>query len=883
VTTSLLLLALLFVPRAPPPNAPPAAAPTIVPPALLAPLDLPKALPTRRDRPVSVQVQVTVNADGTLTDIAIAPGDTNPPALQKIALEALAKAKLSPATQDGKPIAVRIDVPIVLGETTTTTELRLERSDLDPETFGPSGHARLSIEPTPTVAAGIGGQVQERGTRRPVAGVAVMLVARDPAGNPLPGSEREVLTDEDGRFVFPDVPRGRYRVEVPFFDEDSARVSTSVPSNVTLRVTPGALREYRTRVTGPTSTVTDATQIRVPVERAREIPGSSGDPLKVLESLPGIARPSAAGPGAGQLAVRGTGPNDSKFYIDGMPLPQLYHFGNIYSVLQDEWVGDIDFRAGGFSTEYGDATGGMVNVSLADLRRDSVHGHGDVNVFHVAGLVTIPISEDWTVGAAVRRSWVDAILGSVLGGEDSGVSLTSAPRYYDYQLRADHHPGGGKTRLKLLAFGSDDEVVVVGRRPDADNPQGGGFALERSFVQIQGTANFDLNPDTLLTMGLATSYEQLRISPGADDLRLTVDPVTLRVDLDHRASSSLRLRAGLLTELARFKVEIAVPRPTKEGEVQLPGSVLERLEATVEGFGSRIDAWGEATWSVTDDLTLSAGTRLASWLGTISAFAPDLRFAVGYKLADPTRVTLTAGLVHQSPPEDESADGFGNPDLLPERSAYVNLGLSQRFGDLVSVELQGFVKSLDQLVAQTERGASAFYDNAGVGTVFGAEALVRLQHPIVDGWVAYTLSRSRRTDRPGEPERFFSFDQTHVLAVVVGVQLGRGWRFGTRLRYSTGNPFTPLEPAYFDAGADVWIPRAAAAPLSGRASSFFQLDVRIDKTWLFDTWKLDLYLELNNATNQANTEAIGYTDDFRERDDIESLPLIPSLGVRASF
>ena len=153
----------------------------------------------------------------------------------------------------------------------------------------------------------------------------------------------------------------------------------------------------------------------------------------------------------------------------------------------------------------------------------------------------------------------------------------------------------------------------------------------------------------------------------------------------------------------------------------------------------------------------------------------------------------------------------------------------------------------------------------------------------VDAWVAYTLSRSRRVDRPGEPERFFSFDQTHVLSLVAGVQLGAGWRFGTRLRYATGNPFTPLEPAYFDAGADVWIPRAAAAPLSARAGAFFQLDLRIDKTFLFDDWRLDLYLEVNNASNRANIEAIQYADDYRSRDDITSLPLTPSLGIRGSF
>lgn len=79
------------------------------------------------------------------------------------------------------------------------------------------------------------------------------------------------------------------------------------------------------------------------------------------------------------------------------------------------------------------------------------------------------------------------------------------------------------------------------------------------------------------------------------------------------------------------------------------------------------------------------------------------------------------------------------------------------------------------------------------------------------------------------------------------------------------------------------IPRAAGAPLSARAAAFFQLDLRVDKTFLFDDWKLDLYLEVSNATNRENIEAIFYSDDYRSRDDITSLPLTPSLGIRGSF
>ena len=153
----------------------------------------------------------------------------------------------------------------------------------------------------------------------------------------------------------------------------------------------------------------------------------------------------------------------------------------------------------------------------------------------------------------------------------------------------------------------------------------------------------------------------------------------------------------------------------------------------------------------------------------------------------------------------------------------------------------------------------------------------------LDGWVSYTLSRSRRTDQPGDTERFFSYDQTHVLALVAGVKLGWGWRIGGRFRYATGNPYTPLEPGYYDAAADVYVPKPSAPALSGRIDDFFQLDLRIDKTFVFESWSLKVYLEFQNATNQQNVEFMNYSYDYRKEEPVTGLPLIPSLGIRGSF
>ena len=175
------------------------------------------------------------------------------------------------------------------------------------------------------------------------------------------------------------------------------------------------------------------------------------------------------------------------------------------------------------------------------------------------------------------------------------------------------------------------------------------------------------------------------------------------------------------------------------------------------------------------------------------------------------------------------------------------------------------------------------YDNAGEGRVLGAELLARLTLDRVTAWLTYTLSRSVRTDRSGQPERLFSYDQTHVLSLVSSVVLGAGWKTGLRMRYSTGNPYTPLTVGYYDANADVFVPRPAGPPLSDRIDDFFSLDLRVSKEFRYDNWILDVYLELNNATNRLNVENVGYNYDYTERNDINGLPIYPAFGIKGTY
>ncbi len=113
-------------------------------------------------------------------------------------------------------------------------------------------------------------------------------------------------------------------------------------------------------------------------------------------------------------------------------------------------------------------------------------------------------------------------------------------------------------------------------------------------------------------------------------------------------------------------------------------------------------------------------------------------------------------------------------------------------------------------------------------------------------------------------------------------ELGSGWTLGARFRLVSGNPDTPVNGALYDSGSGVYLPRYGAQN-SDRLPTFHQLDVRLDKAWVKETWELSAYLDVQNVYNQGNPEGWRYNYDFTERSAVTGLPVLPILGVKGKW
>jgi hypothetical protein len=150
------------------------------------------------------------------------------------------------------------------------------------------------------------------------------------------------------------------------------------------------------------------------------------------------------------------------------------------------------------------------------------------------------------------------------------------------------------------------------------------------------------------------------------------------------------------------------------------------------------------------------------------------------------------------------------------------------------------------------------------------------------GWIAYTISRSERK-YPNEDWKLFYLDQTHIISAVGLVKLPRNWQIGARFRLVSGIP-TELyaERGGFNGDSSGYIP-VTANMTETRLPMVHTLDLRVDKTFVFDWWMLTVYLDVQNVYNNRNVEFTQWNYDFSQHDYVRGLPILPAIGLQAEF
>ncbi len=900
-----------------PPEPPPPPVLTAPPELLAAPDPIYPEAAKAEGRHGTVVMRITIDAQGAVTDVVVLQGAGAD--LDAAAVAAARTFKFKPAEWNGVPGPVAIDYSTGFAMETVIEEVPIE----EPPVAVPISEASINFE----------GLVREATSKAPLEGVEVSVEM--PGAKPDEISAWTTTTDADGRFTMRGVPTGNQRVvfsltafETHFIDEDfSARERTEVivylePRNTNVFET--VVRQRRAKK--------EVSKIALTREEVRRIPGTFGDPLRVIESLPGLARAPFIG---GALIVRGANPQDSGIYFDGVPIPILYHFGGLTSVVNAEFIEEINFMPGGFGAAYGRATAGVVDVESRRLNLERFRGAAEVDLFDTGFFLGGPIKiftlPKITIAAAARRSYIDALLPTVLDavvGPD-GQGIAAAPIYSDYQVKAEVEPLEGHV-FSVLGFGSiDDLKVIASGVGDASFDLG----VYSAFHRIVGRYEAKLAPGVTNRLqpfaGITSQNLGANANLGEDENEESDAPTSFSFGIANAAQtwgvrdevtlkpwSRATLRAGLDYLGQKGKTSLSLPIPTTVELGGYPGAqrpVGEVLQSSNTSFTneSLVNAgavYVEGELGPFMGVTLVPGLRLENTQvqtlpqtrngivvqdgATAVLWNVDPRFTARIQLFPGSVVKGAVGVYRQPPGAAELHPSVGNPLLDQPRAVHLIAGVEQILTDDLNIDVQVYQIRRDLLVQQTERIAfegeaterDLRYDNRGLGRTYGMELLLRHElSRYFFGWIAYTLSRTEvDVDEKNADFVLTQFDQTHILTVVGQASLPWGFTFGARFRLVSGSPTDANAGAVHDLDTDQF--EARTLPFgSKRLPMFHQLDLRLDRKWVFDAFSATAYIDLINAYNAPNAEAYQNDYRFREKSPIPSLPIAPILGISGEF
>lgn len=891
------------------------AGPSFVPPSLLedAPAPYPPQLATERVTG-TVKLELLLDTAGEVESVTLLEGVH--PLLDAAALHAAPSLRFSPATVDGEPVAVRLGFEYRF-------EAPRELPEADAKALGP-----VTLK----------GRVRAKGNRRPIPGA--VLVSSEAKDTP-------VEADADGRFEAR-LPPGTQWVSVTAPGHKPGRFREEVREGETLEVVYGLepliLNPYETVVRGDRER-TEVSRVTLHDAELREVPGTMGDPFRVVMLLPGVGSVMS---GVAYPVVRGSQPASTGYFLDGIRVPILFHLFLGPAVIHPDFLDAIDFFPGTPPPRYGRLMGGAIDGRLTRPRDEGLHGSAYMDLINAGGFVEYPFESTGTnVSLAGRYSytpWLVALAANAVQPPPPPGRLNDklVLDFWDYQARIEQKLGAGSTRL--FAFGSSDTFGT-----EAQDAFGSTALQTVLFHRLDLRHRHPLGPGEL-EAGFTWGLDRLAVASmsGGQGGEFNVDNTTATARLGYgwQVRPDLAVRVGGELDHKRAAVD-AVRR--EDGWETLGEEHLTQPVARATFAG----VWAEATWRPTEDWTVASGLRLDNYHLSpgIDHLALEPRLSVRHQLNDSLVLKGGAGLFHQAPTTLISLPVIDVAGLSQglQRGLQFSAGAEWKpLGDLDigvevyvnpmlrTVELTPFADdslTLDWDVLDGDgpspepaplpeppRGPSArrrslarpdepifnppeLPDFSSRGLAYGLEVLVR--HPLGGnwfGWVSYSLSRSTRLtrffrhDERGRPVALvekdlpFAFDQTHILNLVLSYKFSNNVTLGGVFHYNSGRPeYGALgqqtqREGLGDDGQAVWVP--VDRDRVDRLPGFFRFDLRLAKTWAYDTFTLEAYLDMLNVTINPEVVSFEYRGGYNQpltKEPVGVPIVLPILGVKGRY
>ncbi|MFQ5536852.1 MAG: carboxypeptidase regulatory-like domain-containing protein [Gemmatimonadota bacterium] len=726
-------------------------------------------------------------------------------------------------------------------------------------------------------------------------------------------------TDRLGFFRMTEVPAGAYTLWAGGFGYGEMERSVSVfPERVTavdlvlprraIEVEGLAVEARRSRRRVRFEEVTGTTVRELELVDLKSVPGlAEADPLRAVEVLPGVVSTSDF---SSSFHVRGGSQDENLILLDGVPIFSPFHLGGFFSVFNADMLRRAELQSGGFPAEHG----GRVS-SVLEIESDAGDGtfRADAGVSLLAsrlaaggsapGGVTRALglaNARWRVSA--RRSYFDVLLKPFF---EFPYHLTDLQGVLEAWTR-------GGDRLTVTAYSGRD-VLDLTRLDPQDFPLRINWDWGNDLVGLRWTRPRGRGGFLDVRVNASRFGTGLRFPDFGDtDFTSRIRQAQVRTDFSTWTSTHTNVKLGGLLQRLSYDNR-AVSGGTEfargHGTGVLAGSYLQlnwrHPRRWLVEVGARVDAWspdpGEAV--VVPAPRVAAKRFFAGGSGA-------LKVAAG-------RYTQFL----QSLRDEELPLGLDIWVLSGARAPHVvsdqfQMGVEGYAGASLFLSAEVYVREFDGVV--TLNPADDPNDDlddilAGRGRSYGADFMIRKEGGEVNGWLAVSLLKARRTFpdplSPFDPRPEITyppiFDKGLDVDLVLRYPLPRGWQGGLRWNVGSGVPYTralgayaAYTPRFVDSGGRLeWAgARDQTDDLGGyavyledrnrsRYPTYHRLDVSARKTFTRSWGSFTPYVNVLNLYNRKNPlfYFFQYEEEPPRRSGISMFPVLPTVGLEVRF
>ncbi len=796
----------------------------------------------------------------------------------------------------------------------TGTSLRLRRVNEKQYVLLPPEEANVQI--IQNHAGTLSGFVHDRSTGEYLLGANVYL----------PDLDLGAVTNSAGYFALPGIESGANRARISFIGFQTLdTLLVAKPGQYSIALSPSALSVDGIVIEQPALQRSDLTVIpglvSVPIKRMEELPGSFGgkDVFEAYRLLPGIQR---AGEATGGLLIRGSGPDQNLYLLDGAPIYHPWHAFSLISTFQTEAFKDIKLYRGGFPAEYGGRLSAVIDAELRDGSRTEPRMVASLNALNGRFLMESPIGPKSSFMLSGRRSYIDKIIGRRHPvSDESGRrdTLRTGYFFYDWNGKISFTPSE-KSQISISYYSGRD-VLDLKLPFDLSldfsswlRPADLFFDVDQSWGNTLYSLRYRyLASDRLFLSGTAysTDYsarEATLIHPSKSasvnsDYSVLLTDTGLRLDVDYFASLEHQVRAGFSLVNHRF-----------ESDIQAVVTYAPGLDDALSGSG-RIRAkeyaiYVQDLWKPTDRITALGGLRGSFFeSGSYTRLSP--RLSIQYA-ADPRLLVLRSAITSQVQYLQRIRDRFSflydlvssrwipsDSSVVPSRGVQFTVGAESRPRPWVRLNVDAYARKSDHVLLPRDQfqtkngllgpgieistllGQYARGEERSLGIELGVDVTLRSWNLLF----SYTGSRSdSRISSDGIPGyRPTRFDTPRSISAVIQHSVAQ-WKFSTSATWRSGYPVTvpearyslndPItnEPTYYFFRPTI---------NNGRLPPYFRVDTSLGYVFRFldADWSAQIHVyNISGRRNVVDQSFDPSTEGFKPKNRL-GLPLLPLFEI----